>query len=324
MHPRCPQFGSEPLAADVYVPDAPPVVTKHPMGFKPFRGSLAVADCKLTADDLRSGAFRRLFKDVYVDARVPDSQRLVIQAAALRLPADAVVTGRSAAYLWDATLGSPGDAIEVLSPTRISVAGIRARTGRIAPSEVTTRYGVRVPTLLHTTWELARALPALEAVPWIDRLAHDRRLETDALLAHHSAHIGEWGSARAGATLAMCDPRAESPPESIVRISLALGGVPAPIPQWEVRTRSGLLIARVDFAWPDLCLALEYDGQWHADRNQLARDRERIRNLNAAGWYVYPITRNDLRDMDGLVESIKRLLAKRSRLLSRTWATNQT
>jgi very-short-patch-repair endonuclease len=96
--------------------------------------------------------------------------------------------------------------------------------------------------------------------------------------------------------------------------TLRLGGAPLPIPQWQVFDR-GEFIARVDLAWPWLKLAVEYDGQWHADRNQLARDRVRIRNLNAAGWYVYPVTRNDMWDLDQTVQAIKIVIAERSRIL---------
>jgi hypothetical protein len=166
---------------------------------------------------------------------------------------------------------------------------------------------------MHTAWELARTLPLLEAVSWVDAIAHARRLATDQLVDHGRLHIGERGSPSAMTALPLCDGRAESPPESRLRVGLILGGLPRPESQWSVMSR-GLFVARVDLAWPRWRFAVEYDGQWHADRYQLARDRERIRNLNAAGWYVYPVTRNDMSDMAPLVAEIGRLLRARSRV----------
>jgi hypothetical protein len=284
------------------------------LGRKPFRGSVAVASGALTADQLRSNKWRRIFTDVYVDARVPDTQRLRIQAAALRLPADAVVTGRSAAVIWGADLADVGDPVEVISASRLTASGITVRNGAIRSNEIAVRYGVRVPTLIHTCWELARSLVVMDAVPWIDQLARTRRIQTDQLVEHAELHAGEWRCVRAVQTLSLCDWRAESRPESIVRVRLALAGVRRPVPQLEVRV-GGTFIARVDLGWEDIKLALEYDGQWHADRDQLSRDRVRIRRLNAAGWYVYPITRDDLRDLDRLVETVRRLIERRSGLL---------
>lgn len=296
--------------ADVSTPSA-----SSQLGRRPFRGSSAIAAGLLTRNDLRSGCWRRLLHDVYIAASVPDSQRLWIQAAMLRLPAAGLITGRSAAYLWGAQLADLGDPVEVLSPTRLrSTSDLVVHTGTIEPAETAERFGVTVPTPLHVAWDMAQRLSIWEAVPWIDALSRAQRLATADLLAHAAEHVGHYGSAKALNTLSRCDGRAESPPESTLRLGLVLGGVPPPIPQWRV-IADGEFVARVDLAWPWLKLAVEYDGQWHADRNQLARDRVRIRNLNAAGWYIYPVTRNDMRDLDRTVRAIAALVTKRSEIL---------
>ena len=298
-------------------------MSQQNLGWRPFRGSVAIASGLLTSTELRSGRWCRLFHDVYVWAGVRITDRLLAQAALLRLPDGAVVVGRTAAQLWGADLADPGQLVEVLADRRLEARGIQVRIGRIAADEVVTRYGVPIPTLQHITWDLARSLPRIEAIGWIDRLANRWRLSTADLVAHAETHLGEWRAAAALEVVRRCDGPAESPPESTIRVRLHDAGVPAPIPQWEVETAGGLFIARVDFAWPELMLALEYDGQWHADRNQLARDRERIRRLNAAVWYVYPVTRNDLRDIDRLVENVRALIRRRSRELSGNRATKR-
>jgi hypothetical protein len=284
-------------------------------GQRPFRGSIAVARGRVTKTELYGKAWRRILHDVYIDTAIPPTQRLRIQAAALRYPDGGIVTGRSAAYMWGATLGTLGDPVEMLTPKRSqSTADIRIRSGSIDPAEVVQRDGVRLPTPLHTAWDLARSLPVLDAVPWIDALAAACSLSTSDLLRHAAEHAGEWRSSNAPRTLELCDARAESAPESVVRVSLALHGVePAPTPQFVVR-RNGEFVARVGLAWEELQLALEYDGQRHADRNQIAQDRERMRRLNAAGWCVIHVTRNDLLDLDRLVAEIRGLIDLRRRV----------
>ena len=95
---------------------------------------------------------------------------------------------------------------------------------------------------------------------------------------------------------------AESPPESVLRVHLHLAGMPVVAQHWVMR--DGQVVARVDLALPDIRLAIEYDGQWHADPGQLGRDRSRLRELNQAGWYVHHVTREDLRNPDELVRNI--------------------
>jgi very-short-patch-repair endonuclease len=48
---------------------------------------------------------------------------------------------------------------------------------------------------------------------------------------------------------------------------------------------------RVDFAWPDLRVALECDGwEHHGRRSAFAADRARFAELAAAKWRVLPVT----------------------------------
>ncbi len=172
-------------------------------------------------------------------------------------------------------------------------------------------------TVAHAAWELARALPQLDAVAWIDALGHARHTSAHKLIAHAHAHRGEPGSIRAGITLHLCDPRAESPPESHVRVHLHWAGFPSLVPQYQVIV-DGVFLARVDLAWPALKIAIEYDGQWHGDGDQLTADRRRYRDLNRAGWFVYPITRADMRDVAALLVDIARVFNARAGALDRS------
>lgn len=276
----------------------------------PFRGSTAIGAGLLTVAQLRSSTWRRLFRDVYVNARLPDSHLIRIRGAALRLPAGAAISGRSAAHLWCAELAA-SDPVEMLTPTAFGpLDGARIHLGNVDPDELTVHRGIPVCVPAHALWEISRALPLLDAIGWVDALARRRRLSRAAVMAHAERHRGAPGSRQATATMRLCDPRAESVPESKVRVAVITGGLPAAVPQFVVRDEDGYFVARVDLAWPRWKFAIEYDGLWHAERIQLDEDRRRLRSLNAAGWHVYPVTRADMHDMSGLVADIAAALAR--------------
>ncbi len=237
------------------------------LDYRPFRGTEAIAAGLVTRSQLRTAAYRRIFRDVYVNAVRPDTHELRARAVALILPAGAAVTGRSAALIWDVkSIDADHDPVEVLAPARFGpVAGLRIRTGRLDAGDIAVRKGVAVTSILRTAWEIARSRPELDAVAWVDALARTRRVSTARLLAEAGRHPSERGATTALHVLALCDWRAESPPESHVRVHIRKPGLPRPIPQYVVES-GGYQIARVDFGWPKLRFAAEYDGQWHADR----------------------------------------------------------
>ncbi len=279
----------------------------------PFRASDAVGAGLVTRRQLQGPAWRRLYRDIYVSSDVPDTPRLRHDGAALLLPAGAVFTGRSAAILWGARFVTLDGPVEVLTQQRFGpITGLSIRTGPLAVEERATRSGLPVPSALHTTWELARTLPEVEAVEWIDALAHNRGLKLKALLEHTRQHAGEYAYRKAVDTLMRCDPRAESPPESRLRLHLTDADIPKPTPQYDVLVK-GEFVARVDLAWPAIRFAIEYDGQWHVDPKQLGEDRVRLRELVAAGWQIYHVTREDMRDPMRLLRDITAAIKRRTR-----------
>ncbi|MGY1794996.1 endonuclease domain-containing protein [Geodermatophilus sp. SYSU D00525] len=99
-------------------------------------------------------------------------------------------------------------------------------------------------------------------------------------------------SGRVRRACARADGLAESPQETRLRLPVVDGGLPAPVAQYVVR-HEGSFVARVDLAWPVLRVAVEYDGAWHAEPGQFARDRRRLNALQAAGWTVVFVTAAD-------------------------------
>ena len=52
----------------------------------------------------------------------------------------------------------------------------------------------------------------------------------------------------------------------------------------------GRLVARVDLAWPEWKVAVEYDGHDHALDDRRGHDVDRIDELRRLGWVVITVT----------------------------------
>jgi hypothetical protein len=113
---------------------------------------------------------------------------------------------------------------------------------------------------------------------------------------------GRWGIAKVRRVFPLVDPRAASAPESRVRVACVLAGL-SPIPQYEVLI-DGIEL-HVDLAFPDIRLAIEYEGEYHFEETQIVRDDRRYALLVAAGWRVIRLSSADLRNLDAVVERIR-------------------
>ena len=83
--------------------------------------------------------------------------------------------------------------------------------------------------------------------------------------------------------------------ESEARLAMIDGGLPIPELQYEVVDGNGEL-RRLDFAWPDQRVAVEYDGMdWHSGPEAMKRDRRRQAALADVEWVVLAIVFEDVR-----------------------------
>jgi very-short-patch-repair endonuclease len=279
-----------------------------------FRGRDAVASGLLTRDALRSSAWRRLYRGVYADASVPVTFDLRIRGAGLLVPPAGVFSGRTAAHLYGATeLADPDGLVEVSVPAAVRfgpVTGLRIRQVALPATDVTTVRGRRCATPLRTALDIARTEPLPEAVAALDVLLARAVVGRGELKEAGARLVGGRGARIARQAIALADPRAESPPESRLRVILALAGLSA-VPQYVVRDHECGFVARVDLAYPEQRIAIEYDGLWHGRPGQLAKDRRRLNALVAAGWIVLHVTAADLHDPEALVARVRALLLSR-------------
>jgi very-short-patch-repair endonuclease len=74
-----------------------------------------------------------------------------------------------------------------------------------------------------------------------------------------------------------------------------LAGLPEPQVGQPIYDADGGWLAQPDLSYPDLQIAIEYDGRHHlVDITQWQRDIRRRENLERAGWLVRVITAADL------------------------------
>lgn len=275
-----------------------------------FRARDVLRDGLLTPDALRSSAWRRLFRGVYADARLPESFGLRVRAARLLAPQSGVFSGRTAAYLHGAT-----ELVDLRSPVEVSIPdgvrfgpvhGMRVRRVALPPTDVARLGEWRCTTAVRTALDFGRWEPLPEAVAALDVMLRRSIVATGEVRDEARLRTGR-GFRQAQKAVALADPRAESQPESRLRVLLALAGL-FPDVQYPVRDGDGVVVARVDLAFVEQRVAIEYDGAWHSAPGQFAKDRRRLNRLVAAGWTVFHVTAVDMRDPAGLVARLRAVL----------------
>lgn len=223
------------------------------------------------------------------------------------MPPSAVLGGRSAAALLGAPAPGYGDPVTVVVPSGTKwrgPEGVRVHTADIAESHVSVvEEDLRLSGPTRTAWDVGTLETTGTAVGVLDAMVRSGLLDIGSLQRMQERPLGAWRSRRARRAFGLVDGRSESPPESWVRVACALGGLPAPVPQFEVEM-DGRWLARVDLAWPEQRLIVEYEGEHHFEGLQIAKDDVRLRALVAAGWRVMRLSAADLRDMDGVVSRI--------------------
>ncbi len=288
--------------------------TRAPHGV--FLGSHAVAAGAVTAKQLKSGLYRRLLRGVYADPGIAIEHQLVARGAALLMPADAVLGGRSAACWYGAPFAGVKDPVTVVVPPGSSwrgPQGVRVHRSEVAEHEVTTvdDDAIRLTSPLRTAWDLATLESVPTAVAALDGMVRTGRLDVESLRRTLVDSRGRWRATRVGKVLPLVDGRSESPPESWVRVACIRAGLPTPVPQFVV-LEAGRFLGRVDLAWPQHRLIVEYEGAYHFDELQVRRDDRRYERLVAAGWRIIRLSAADLRDLDAVIQRIRRAIEESS------------
>lgn len=285
------------------------------LAYRVFRGDDVLRLGILTRAQLRTSAWVRVRQNVYADSRLYKGHALACRAAVVALPSGAAIAGPSAAFLLGVGhAAGPASDVHVYPPLGARLghhAGIRTHHARLDVGDLCAGVSVTMTSPLRTAWDLGRWMPPIESVPIIDGLLGIGRASASDLRRYAYDRIGERGARRAITAIDLADARAQSPPESVIRVRLVMAGIPKPVPQLPITVAGGLTL-HPDLAWEEYRVALEYDGAWHASHEQLHRDRKRLNLLVGAGWIVLHVTSQRLRtDMTGIVAEVRAALTSR-------------
>ena len=249
----------------------------------------------MTKHHLDGPAYHRLFGCV----RVPRDTELtpsVTARAAIAVVPDAVISHFSAARIYGAVVP---DTPEV----HVSVGHRSQRSRRqglvvhVAADRQTVPRGSLVLTSpVQTFCDLADELNLIDLVVCGDSLIHRGCMTVDAAVAAADQKTsGARTLARRAARLLRAG--SESPMETRVRLMLVLAGLPEPIVNLSLRGVTGLVMYRLDLSYPDLRLAVEYDGRQHAeDADQWGRDIARREWLDDHHWRLLVLRATDIYD----------------------------
>jgi len=256
----------------------------HAMSAPPLiltREAARMGSDHLLRDLHRAAAAVRLRAGVYIDATAwsgmdaDERFRTRVRAVAAVSRPDAQFSHDSAAAMWRLpSIGPWPERVHEVVAWRgggSNRVGVTAH-GQGVDSDPVMIDGVVVTSLTRTLVDVARTSSMVRSVAMLDaglrRPRYDEfrhpfidpppsREELDQQFERLGAARGATRAARA---IAFADPGAESPGESFARIQFHALGYPPPVLQREFFDELGV-IGIADFYWPELDLALEFDGR---------------------------------------------------------------
>lgn len=287
------------------VSQVPPALSRGPFT---RRQGLAV----VTADRLRGPAFRSLGRGVYCAAGREVSHLDRIVAARQVISSEAVLGGISALWAHGVQVADPDAPAELVLPPGVRARNrehIRLRRDLLLPDEIVTLALGLTTSPARTAFDLARSGIPYDVVPLLDALVAATDVRRDQVEAVASAHPGARWMSRLAPALDLVDGGAESIRESQLRIVLAEAGFPRPRTRFVIETSTGRFVARVDLAWPEFRIVIEYDGAYHDERGQVIRDRARLNAIRQAGWTALVIDAAQFARRDPMLAMIRAVFA---------------
>jgi len=237
---------------------------------------------------------------------------------ALRIRDDAFFSHATAALLYGAPLpwaieSDPRVHLAVAAPLPTPHArGLVGHSIGVRPDDVTVRLGLRLTSPARTWRDLSAVLHLEDLVAVGDFFLHHRLPQTTIpnLRTQVEGMLGARGARQAREALPLLSDRAESRPESRLRVILVIRDLPEPQVNYVlVDSETGRQV-RPDFLFPEHKTTLEYQGDYHRTAAQWRKDMTRRARLESQGWKVMEINADDLRDPDELAARVRRLLER--------------
>lgn len=244
---------------------------------------------------------REITRGVYAVVQLPDTIENRAAALALVVPASAVITDRTAAWLHGVDAlprSAPHQPVPIdvfsRSASRTRRSGVASGCRTLPESDLTTVHGLTMTTPLRTAVDLGRRLrreDAFAAMCGFLRSGLDHRL----LCRSVERFAGQRGVVQLRELAPLVDGRPESAAEAILLLWGMDAGIGGLEPQWWVHSEDGVPTYRLDLAIPALRLAFEYQGvSAHSTDEQRAGDERRRTWLETRGWTIIEVWAADL------------------------------
>lgn len=265
------------------------------------------------------------FFAVPIDPASPPALRSSILRSlclARRHGTDAIVSGLGAAALYGFPVILPVRPSE-LPHSQLTCPGARAshhagdrqHSLPIAPNDSVTVDGISLTSQLRTLSDVAVLDSPVSGLAIADALLRSKLFTPDTLAAAISTHPLIRADGPALEIAGFASPYAESPGESWCRLELHRAGLPAPFEQVHIRDRDWQFVGRVDFAWPEQGVILEFDGlgkyRGPDGAKVLEEEKHREIRLQELGWIVIRCLWQNLSHFGPIAERIRHELGRR-------------
>jgi hypothetical protein len=197
-------------------------------------------------------------------------------------------------------------------------AGVRQHRGVIEQGDVIARNGVDVMSPTRLGLEVTTIADVEHSLVVVNHLLHVGHTTPEMLAARYET-MSQWPNTLiTDLVLRLADPRIESVGESRFFHLCFRHRLPMPTPQYEIRDGSGKVVARLDFAWPELGVFLEFDGKVKYQRylkegesvtDAVLREKRREELVcRLTGWRCIRITWADLEHPERTAAMIREVL----------------
>lgn len=282
---------------------------------------------------VRSRMFTRVRPGAYVDTQAYASleepiKHAVRARAAARQSKTSVVASHVSAIamipgvtIWDLDLSNV-HLTRRDGRTGRKEAGIQQHRGKIVEGDVIGIGDIDVMAPHRALLETTTLTDVEHGLALANDMLHKKLVTHDQLTARY-ALMDHWPrTLTTDLVLRLADPRIESIGESRTFYAFFQHGLPTPVLQLEIRDEFGREIARLDFAWPELKVWVEFDGRVKYEKylrpgerasDAVVREKKRQELVERlTGWRCIRLTWDDLRNPSRLVALIRAAFAEKS------------